>query len=238
MVKYASNAFLATKISYANEMANVCETVPGVDVSLVMAAVGLDPRINPQFLSAGAGFGGSCLPKDVRALHNFAKKQGAKAPLLRAVITVNEAQARHVAQLVLSYLDEPEGKKVAMLGLAFKPNTDDLRGAPSLRIATQLLAARVCVSAYDPVVKKIPFSEFEELRCSDSVQACLAGAHCCVVVTEWEEFKALTPDDFIKHMAEPIVVDARRIFNPQEFRHRLRYKAVGLGDEWRQGDSL
>ena len=230
MVKYASNAFLATKISYANEMANVCETVPGVDVSQVMAGVGLDPRINPQFLNAGAGFGGSCFPKDVKALRNFAKRHGAQAPLLNAVLTVNEAQARHVAQLVLSCLGEPEGKKVALLGLAFKPNTDDLREAPSLKIATQLLAARACVCAYDPVVKKIALSEFEALKCSDSVQACLAGAHCCVVVTEWEEFKALTPDDFIKHMAEPIVVDARRIFDPQEFRHRLRYMAVGLGD--------
>jgi len=231
MVKYASNAFLATKISYANEMATVCETVPGVDVTHVMAAVGLDPRVNPQFLNAGAGFGGSCFPKDVKALRTFAEKHGTQAPLLRAVLTVNEAQARHVAQLVLSCLGEPEGKKVALLGLAFKPNTDDLREAPSLKIAAQLLEAGARVSAYDPVVKKVAFSEFEALEHADSVQACLAGAHCCVVVTEWDEFKALTPDDFITHMAKPIVVDARRIYDPQEFRQRLRYKAVGLGDE-------
>jgi UDPglucose 6-dehydrogenase len=231
MVKYASNAFLATKISYANEMANICETVPGVDVTHVMAAVGLDPRVNPQFLNAGAGFGGSCFPKDVKALRTFAEKHGTQAPLLRAVLTVNEAQARHVAQLVLACLGEPERKKVALLGLAFKPNTDDLREAPSLKIAKQLLAAGACVSAYDPVVKKVAFSGFKTLQQADSVQACLDGAHCCVVVTEWEEFKALTPDDFIKHMAEPIVVDARRIYDPHEFRQRLRYKAVGLGEE-------
>ena len=231
MVKYASNAFLATKISYANEIANVCETVPGVDVSQVMAGVGLDRRINPQFLNAGAGFGGSCLPKDAKALCNFAKEHGYQAPLLHAVLTINEAQARRVAQLVLSCLVKPDGKKVAILGLAFKPDTDDLREAPSLRIATQLMAAGACASAYDPVVKEIAFPGFEALDRSDSIPACLAGAHCCVVVTEWEEFKALTPDDFIRHMAQPIVVDARRIFDPQLFRRRLVYKAIGLGDD-------
>ena len=231
MVKYASNAFLATKISYANEMANVCEMVPGVDVSQVMAGVGLDRRVNPQFLSAGAGFGGSCLPKDAKALCTFARKQGYQAPLLRAVLTVNEAQVRRVAQLVLSCLVRPKGKKVALLGLAFKPNTDDLREAPSLKIATQLMAAGAHVRAYDPVVKQIESPGFEALERSDSVPTCLAGAHCCVIVTEWDEFKVLTPNDFIKHMAQPIVVDARRIFDPQKFRHRLTYKAIGLGED-------
>ena len=231
MVKYASNAFLATKISYANEIANICEKVSGVDVSHVMAGVGLDVRINPEFLNAGAGFGGSCLPKDAKALCNFAKERGYQAPLLRAVLTVNEEQARHTAQLVLSALSVPQGKKVALLGLAFKPNTDDLRQAPSLKIAKQLLAAGACVSAYDPVVKRIALPGFEAIECADSVTACLAGAHCCVVVTGWEQFKALTADDFIKHMAQPVVVDARRIFDPQQFRDRLRYIAVGLSDD-------
>ncbi|MGB9212867.1 MAG: nucleotide sugar dehydrogenase, partial [Halobacteriota archaeon] len=232
-VKYASNVFLATKISYANEMANVCEGVAGVDVSQVMAGVGLDPRISPQFLKAGAGFGGSCLPKDARALCNFAEGRGYRAPLLRAVLTVNEAQARHIAQLALSSLGAPEGKKVALLGLAFKPNTDDLREAPSLKIAKQLMAAGAHVSAYDPVVKEILLPGFEALECADSISVCLTGAHCCVVATEWEEFKALTPDDFIEHMAKAVVVDARRIFDPLQFRERLIFSAVGLG-----GDSL
>jgi UDPglucose 6-dehydrogenase len=229
MVKYASNTFLATKISYANEMANICERVPGVDVSQVMAGVGLDPRINPRFLNAGAGFGGSCFPKDVKALCKFAEARGYKAPLLRAVWGINEAQVRHVAQLALAALGKPEGKKVALLGLAFKPNTDDLREALSLKIARVLIAAGARVSAFDPVVKKISLPEFDALECAGSIPACLTGAHCCVVVTEWEQFKALTPDDFINHMTQPAVVDARRIFDPRQFRDRLMFSAVGLG---------
>jgi len=229
MVKYASNAFLATKISYANEIANICEKVAGVDVLHVMGGVGLDVRINPKFLNAGAGFGGSCLPKDVKAVRAFAALNGYETPLLGAVITVNDAQARHVAQLALAKLGKPMGKKVALLGLAFKPDTDDLREAPSLKIAKVLLEAGAHVSAFDPVVKKISLDGFEALECAHSVPACLSGAHCCVVVTEWGQFKALTPDDFIEHMARPVVVDARRIFDPQLFRHRLEFSAVGLG---------
>ena len=232
MVKYASHSFLATKISYANEMANVCERVPGVDVSKVMAGVGLDHRITPQFLNAGAGFGGSCLPKDVKALCKFAEACGYNALLLRAVLAINDAQVRRVVQLALKILGKPEGKKVALLGLAFKPNTDDLREAPSLKIAKALITAGVNVSAFDPVVKKIALPEFDALECADSIWACLVGAHCCVVVTEWEQFKVLTPDDFINHMARPAVVDARRIFDPRQFRERLTFIAVGLGNDF------
>jgi len=230
MVKYASNAFLATKISYANEIANICEQVSAVDVSHVMAGVGLDARINPEFLNAGAGFGGSCLPKDVKAMRAFAAVHGYETPLLGAVVAVNDAQAQHVAELVLEKLGTPSGKKVALLGLAFKPNTDDIREAPSLKIAKALLEAEVLVSAYDPVVKKISLAGFEALECANSIAACLSDAHCCVVVTEWEQFKTLTPDDFIELMAQPVVVDARRIYDPQQFLQRLEFSAVGLGD--------
>ncbi|MEI7827145.1 MAG: nucleotide sugar dehydrogenase, partial [Euryarchaeota archaeon] len=231
MVKYASNAFLATKVSYANEIANVCEQVLGVDVCEVMAGVGLDTRINPRFLNAGAGFGGSCLPKDAKALCRFSEARGYEAPLLRAVLAINGGQARHVAQLALSTLSEPKDKKVAILGLSFKPNTDDIREAPSLSIVKALMDAGARVSAFDPVVKEIKLTGFEALECAGSVQACLARAHCCVVVTEWEQFKALTPDDFIEHMAQPVVVDARRIFDPRQFRDSLRYYAVGLSGD-------
>jgi UDPglucose 6-dehydrogenase len=146
-------------------------------------------------------------------------------------LTVNEAQACHVAELVLSVLGAPEGKKVALLGLAFKATTDDLRNALSLKIAKQFMAAGACVSAFDPVVKEVGLAGFEALECADSIPACLADAHCYVVVTEWEQFKALTPDDFIEHMAQPAVVDARRIFDPRRFRGRIRYGAVSLGGD-------
>ena len=233
MVKYASNSFLATKISYANEIANVCEMMPGVDVSHVMAGVGLDVRINPKFLNAGAGFGGSCLPKDAKALREFAALRGYETPLLGAVLAVNLAQPLRVAERALAKLGQPEGKKVALLGLAFKPDTDDLREAPSLKIAKALMGVGAHVSAFDPVVKKVTLEGFEALECAGSIQDCLTGAHCCIVVTEWEQFKALTPDDFIEHMAQPVVVDARRIFNPQQFRSRLMFSAVGLSDDTR-----
>jgi UDPglucose 6-dehydrogenase len=229
MVKYASNTFLAMKISYANEMANICERVPGVDVSEVMAGVGLDERINPRFLNAGAGFGGSCLPKDTKALCKFAEAQGYSAPLLRATLAVNQAQASHVAQLALATLWEPRDKKVALLGLAFKPDTDDLREAPSLTVARTLLKAGAHVSAFDPVVKQVRQPGFEGLEYPPSIAACLAGAHCCIVLTEWEQFKRLTPDDFIQSMATPVVIDARRIFDPREFGSRLTFLAVGVG---------
>jgi UDPglucose 6-dehydrogenase len=229
MVKYASNTFLAMKISYANEMARICERVPGVDVSKVMAGVGLDDRINPKFLNAGAGFGGSCLPKDTKALCKFAEAQGYSAPLLRATLAVNQAQASHVAQLALSTLGEPRDKKVALLGLSFKPDTDDLREAPSLKVARTLLKAGAHVSAFDPVVKQVSQPGFEVLDYPPSISECLAGAHCCIVLTEWEQFKQLTPDDFIQVMATPAVIDARRIFDPQEFGKRLTFLAVGVG---------
>jgi nucleotide sugar dehydrogenase len=235
MVKYASNTFLAMKISYANEMARICERVPGVDVSKVMAGVGLDERINPKFLNAGAGFGGSCLPKDTKALCKFAEAQGYSAPLLRATLSVNQAQASHVAQLALSTLGEPRGKKVALLGLAFKPDTDDLREAPSLTVARTLLKAGAHVSAFDPVVKQVSLPGFERLDYPLSISECLAGAHCCVVLTEWEQFKRLTPDDFIQSMATPAVIDARRIFDPHEFGNRLTFLAVGLGRDLDDG---
>ncbi|MGZ7134057.1 MAG: UDP-glucose dehydrogenase family protein [Halobacteriota archaeon] len=229
MVKYASNTFLAMKISYANEMARICERVPGVDVSEVMAGVGRDERINPKFLNAGAGFGGSCLPKDTKALCKFAEAQGYSAPLLRATLAVNQAQASHVAQLALSTLGERRDKKVALLGLSFKPDTDDLREAPSLKVARALLKAGAYVSAFDPVVKEVSQPGFEALEYPHSISECLAGAHCCVVLTEWKQFKELTPDDFIQFMATPTVIDARRIFDPNEFGNRLTFLAVGLG---------
>jgi nucleotide sugar dehydrogenase len=229
MVKYASNTFLAMKISYANEMARICERVPGVDVSNVMGGVGLDERINPRFLNAGAGFGGSCLPKDTKALCKFAEAQGYSAPLLRATLVINQAQARHVAQLALSTLGEPRDKKVALLGLSFKPDTDDLREAPSLTVVRALLKAGARVSAFDPVVKQVSQPGFEGLDYPPSISECLAGAHCCIVLTEWEQFKRLTPDDFIQSMATPAVIDARRIFDPHEFGKRLTFLAVGVG---------
>ncbi len=228
MVKYASNAFLATKISFANELANVCEKLDDIDVNHVMAGVGLDSRISPKFLNAGAGFGGSCLPKDVKALVSTAKELGYEAPLLRTVLGVNETQALHVADLALSILGRAKGKKIALLGLSFKPDTDDVREAPSLKIARRLMDNGAVVCAFDPVVTRITRPNFEDLKCARSVEECLRGAHCCILVTEWEQFVHLEPEDFIKSMAEPIVIDARRVYDAEKFVRKLHFFGVGL----------
>jgi nucleotide sugar dehydrogenase len=228
MVKYASNAFLATKISFANEVANVCEKLDDIDVNHVMAGVGLDDRINPKFLNAGAGFGGSCLPKDVKALVSMAKALSYEAPLLRSVLAVNEAQALHIADLALSILNKPKGKKVALLGLSFKPDTDDIREAPSLKIARRLIDNGAVVCAFDPVVTHITRPNFEDLTCASSVEECLRGARCCILVTEWDQFKHLEPEDFIKNMSEPVLIDARRVYDAEKFVHKLHFFGVGL----------
>ncbi len=227
MVKYASNSFLAMKISYANEIAGICECVPGLDVSEVMDGVGIDRRISRAFLNAGAGFGGSCFPKDVSAIASFAGSRNYATPLLRAVLDVNAAQAEHVAELVGAALGSIHGKRIALLGLAFKPDTDDTREAPALKIARALMLAGAEVAAYDPVVVEAEVPGFGVQTSARSLDECLAGAHCCVVVTEWDQFKALTPEDFIRKMAVPIVVDARRIYDPPTFLDKLTYIAVG-----------
>jgi UDPglucose 6-dehydrogenase len=229
MVKYASNAFLATKVSFANEIANICEKLRGVDVTEVMAGVGLDHRINPRFLNAGAGFGGSCFPKDLKALASFALSIDYRPPLLSSVLDVNAAQAQHVADLAIAELQKVGGGKASLLGLSFKPETDDLREAPALKIARALLRNGVTVAAYDPVVKTVPFPGYEELLCTDSIQECLRNSHCCILATEWEQFRSLTPYDFINNMSSPVLIDARRIFDAKKFAARLRFIGIGLG---------
>jgi len=228
MVKYASNAFLAVKISFANELANVCENLHGVDVTEIMAGVGLDHRIGPFFLDAGAGFGGSCLPKDVKALISFARSGGYRTSLLTSVLEINVAQARHVADLVLAELPDVDKSKIALLGLSFKPDTDDIREAPALKIARTLMSKGATVCAYDPVVKKISLPGYEALQYAQSIEDCLKEAQCCIVATEWEPFRSLKPEDFIKHMSNPVVVDARRVYNAGEFSAKLRYIGVGV----------
>jgi UDPglucose 6-dehydrogenase len=216
-------------VSFANEIANICEKLRGVDVTEVMAGVGLDHRINPRFLNAGAGFGGSCFPKDLKALASFAQSVDYKAPLLRSVLEINAAQAQHVADLAIAELQRVSGRKASLLGLSFKPETDDLREAPALKIARALLRNGTTVAAYDPVVKAVPFPGYEGLLCTDSIQECLKNSHCCILATEWEQFKSLTPDDFINNMSSPVLIDARRIFDAQQFAARLRFIGIGLG---------
>jgi nucleotide sugar dehydrogenase len=229
MTKYASNAFLATKISFMNEVANICEKVPGVDVVKVAEGMGLDKRIGKRFLQAGAGFGGSCFAKDVNAIIAFAKSHHYKPRILESVLRVNKDQATHVVELAEDKLGTVSKKRIAVLGLSFKPGTDDVREAPSLKIIKQLLRDGADVVACDPLaLVKTREMLGSKIAFADSARSCLQNAHAALIVTEWEEFKELCPADFRKRMRKPIVVDARRIYDPAAYRLDTTYVAVGL----------
>jgi len=230
LIKYASNAFLATKISFANTIANVCETIQGADVTVVAEAMGLDKRIGRHFLNAGLGYGGSCFPKDVRALIAYSKDLGYNPELLEAVESVNENQPHKAVQLCKKLLGDLKGKNIAVLGLSFKPNTDDMREARSVPIINQLLKQGAKIRAYDPVATANAKSIFKnKITYASSAIECLRSADCCILVTEWEEFKKLKPEDFAQNMKRPILIDGRRIYNPKTFGEKLEFTAIGLG---------
>ena len=193
MIKLASNAFLATKISFINEIANVCEEV-GADVGEVADGMGLDPRIGRNFLNAGIGYGGSCFPKDVSALKQLAGNSGYHFQLLNAVIEVNELQKRRVVNKLKKHLGSLVGKQIALLGLAFKPNTDDMREASSVVLASRLQGEGARVKAYDPVAEESARELITGAEMCESALDVLDGADAAVIVTEWPEFAELDLD--------------------------------------------
>jgi UDPglucose 6-dehydrogenase len=231
LIKYASNSLLATKISFINTMANLCEKICGADVTVVAKAMGLDKRIGPLFLNAGLGYGGSCFPKDVKALIACSKNLGYPLNLLEEVEDVNKKQPLKAIELCRELLGHSlKGKHVAILGLAFKPDTDDMREARVIPIINEFLAEGAVVTAYDPVAMSVGKNIFKNgIRYANSTVECLKGADCCVLVTEWDEFKKLKPDDFIKNMRQPVLVDGRRIYDPAVFSRKMRFRAIGLG---------
>ncbi len=209
MIKYASNAFLATKISFINEIANVCE-VTGADVRTVAHGMGLDRRIGPHFLQAGIGYGGSCFPKDVSALKQLAGNSGYHFQLLTAVLEVNELQKRRVVGKLKRHLgDSLRGLRVALLGLSFKPNTDDIREASSIVLASRLLAEGVDVVAFDPVAVENTKAVLPTIGYADSAMEALEGADACVLVTEWPEFVHLDWARAKETMRRPVIIDGR-----------------------------
>jgi len=214
MIKYAANAFLATKISFINEVATICDLV-GADVNNVAAGIGLDGRIGPRFLNAGIGWGGSCFPKDVAALRSIAREYDYEPVILDAAVTVNERQRRQVITKLQRELRTLKGKRIALLGLAFKPNTDDLREAPSLEIAAKLDALGARVVGYDPVAGKAAASE-PGLKVVFDMYEALSGAHAAVVVTEWEEVRSLDLEKAASLMEAPkLLIDGRNLFDPE-----------------------
>ena len=227
MVKLASNAFLATKISFINEIANVCEET-GADVTEVARGMGLDDRIGTSFLNAGLGYGGSCFPKDVSALKQLAGNSGYHFQLLGAVIEVNELQKRRVVGKLQRHLGTLVGKDVALLGLAFKPDTDDMREASSLVLAARLQAEGAQVRAYDPVAEDQAKDMLQGVEFSDSALAAVTGADAVVLVTEWSEFRGLDWQEVAEAMRGDLVVDGRNALDAEAVRAAgLKYDGVG-----------
>jgi UDPglucose 6-dehydrogenase len=227
MIKLASNAFLATKISFVNEIANVCEEV-GADVGEVARGMGLDQRIGPSFLRAGIGYGGSCFPKDVSALKMLAGNTGYHFQLLNAVIEVNELQKRRVVQKLVAHLGSLVGRRVALLGLAFKPQTDDMREASSLVLAARLQGEGAEVVAYDPVAADAARGLLEGVELRDSALAALDGADAAILVTEWGEFAAIDWADAAGRMARPLLIDGRNFLDPKVLQAAgFEYEGIG-----------
>ncbi len=217
MIKYASNAFLATKISFINEIANVCEEV-GADVTVVAEGMGLDRRIGRDFLKAGVGYGGSCFPKDVAALKQLAGNSGYHFQLLNAVIEVNELQKRRVIGKLKRHLGSLEGAEIALLGLAFKPGTDDTREASSLVIAARLLAEGASVRVYDPIAIDSARARLGGVTFAESAGAALAGADAAVLVTDWPEILALDWSALAGAMRRTVMIDGRNALDEHEMR--------------------
>jgi UDPglucose 6-dehydrogenase len=227
MIKLASNAFLATKISFINEIANVCDEV-GADVTEVARGMGLDERIGPKFLQAGIGFGGSCFPKDVTALKQLAGNSGYHFQLLNSVIEVNELQKRRVMQKLQKHLGPLIGKRIALLGLAFKPNTDDMREASSLVLSARLLADGATIAGYDPVAESEARKLIHGIDFAPSALDALDGAHAVVLVTEWPEFAELDFSEVAARMAGELIVDGRNYLDPERVRAAgLVYEGIG-----------
>ena len=228
MIKYASNAFLATKISFANAIANICE-LAGADVTQVVKGMGLDARIGSAFLQAGLGYGGSCFPKDTDSLIHTADDLGYDFGLLRAVVDVNRERAQHLVEKVEKALAPLDDKVVAVLGLAFKPNTDDMREAKSIDVIGRLVALGVEVRAYDPVAMAnarhmLPAS----VTYCDSAHAAAAGADAVILLTEWNEFKLLNLERLRAVMHRPMIFDGRNLWEPERMR-RLGFEYYSIG---------
>jgi UDPglucose 6-dehydrogenase len=229
MIKYASNAFLATKISFINEIANICEAL-GADVKEVAVGMGYDKRIGPLFLDAGLGYGGSCFPKDVKALAYMAAEKGRHPQLLYAVMDINSDRRPMVLNRLTEMLGDLNGKRIGLLGLSFKPNTDDMRDAPAIDISNALIAAGASVRGYDPVAMEVARPLLPEVEMFSDVYQMAEGCDALVVVTEWNEFKNLDLESIRDVMRQPVVFDGRNIYDPAVMKSLgFRYRGLGRG---------
>ena len=230
MIKYASNAFLATRISFINEIANICEQL-GADVKEVAVGMGYDKRIGHHFLDAGVGYGGSCFPKDVKALTHMATTQGTHPQLLKAVMDINQYQRIHIIQKLRNILGSKlKGKVIGLLGLAFKPNTDDMREAPAVEIARALLRENAIVKGYDPVAKSVAAKMIPAMKLVEDAYGLAKDCDALVLMTEWNEFKNLDMVQIKDLMRQPIFIDGRNLYEPELMTsYGFTYRGVGRG---------
>jgi UDPglucose 6-dehydrogenase len=228
LTKYAANAFLATKVSFINEFANLCEAI-GADVHDIARSIGLDQRIGRKFLHPGPGFGGSCFPKDTRSVAHFARANESPLRIIEAVVAVNEAQQRRMVDKVMSLLDgDPAGREVGVLGLSFKPETDDIRDAPALSIIRGLLERGVRVRAYDPQAMENARKVLPEVMLCENAYAVCEGADALVIMTEWNQFRMLDLERVKALLRQPLVADLRNIYDPVAMRDAgFTYVCVG-----------
>jgi len=228
LIKYAANSFLATKITFINEMANLCEKV-GADVQEVARGIGLDGRIGSKFLHAGPGYGGSCFPKDTLALVKTARDYGAPLEIVEAVERVNKARKISMAERVIDACGgDVKGKTIAVLGLAFKPNTDDMRYSPSLDIIPKLQAGGALIKAFDPESMEEAAGLLDNVEYATDSYDCIDGADCLVIVTEWNQFRALSLPRIKELLNAPTIVDLRNIYNPREMKDMgFDYSSIG-----------
>ena len=226
LIKYAANAFLALKISFINEIANLCEKIPGCDVEVIAKGIGLDKRIAPYFLKAGIGFGGSCLPKDTRAITYFARKLDEPLTIVEAAIKVNEERISRVVRMAEELIGELRGKRIAVLGLAFKEGTDDVRESQALKLIKSLKERGAIVRAYDPMALKNALKMLDFIP-AGSLEECIRECDLVIIATGWSEFKEKINEEILLRNGVKALIDARRILDPKAFK-TVKFRAVGL----------
>jgi len=232
LIKYANNSFLATKISFINTIANICNKIEGADVEVIADAIGSDPRIGPLFLKAGPGFGGSCFPKDVSGFLNFSSSLGYNPVLLESTQKVNQEQPNIIIKMMEDKIKNFEDKTISVLGLSFKKNTDDVREAVSTKIVNHLLEKKAHIQVHDPMAIENFKKKFrDKIKYYTNPIECIKNTDCCVILTEWDEYARLSIDDFKSNMKNPCVIDARRIFDPKEMQS-IQYSAIGYGKNY------
>jgi UDPglucose 6-dehydrogenase len=229
MIKYANNSFLATKISFINQLANICQEIPDTNIDYIAQAIGLDPRIGNLFLNAGPGYGGSCLPKDIKAIINLSSKIGVQPTLLNAVEKTNKQQISNIMKLIKHNIGKIKGKKITVLGVAFKPNTDDIRDSISIELIRRLMKSGAIVTIHDPKALDNARKIFHDnAKYADSILSALKNCQCAVIMTKWKEYEKIN-NKTIEHMNKKFIIDTRRILSNKNL--NAKYYAIGLGQK-------